>query len=72
MIYDVIYEHLKNIMQTKVGTIQSAATIIEPNHTVSQTVDKIIKNDSYDAFSKHGKTVYVTKCEGVVICEGCY
>jgi len=60
MIYDVIYEHLKNIRQTKVGTIQSAATIIDPKHTVSQTIDKIIKNDSYDAFSKHGKTVYGT------------
>ena len=42
MIYDVIYEHLKNIRQTKVGTIQSAATIIDPKHTVSQTIDKII------------------------------
>ena len=60
MIYDVIYEHLKNIRQTKVGTIQSAATIIDPKHTVSQTIAKIIKNDSYDAFSKHGKTVYGT------------
>ncbi len=60
MIYDVIYEHLKNIRQTEVGTIQSAATIIEPKHTVSQTIDKIIKNDTYDAFSKHGKTVYGT------------
>ena len=60
MIYDVIYEHLKNIRQTEVGTIQSAATIIDPKHTVSQTIDKIIKNDSYDAFSKHGKTVYGT------------
>jgi len=60
MIYDVIYEHLKNIRQTKVGTIQSAATIIDPKHTVSQTIAKIIKNDSYDAFSKHGKIVYGT------------
>ena len=60
MIYDVIYEHLKNIRQTEVGTIQSAATIIDPKHTVSQTIDKIIKNDSYDAFSKHGKIVYGT------------
>ena len=60
MIYDVIYEHLKNIRQTEVGTIQSEATIIDPKHTVSQTIDKIIKNDSYDAFSKHGKIVYGT------------
>jgi len=60
MIYDVIYEHLKNIRHTKVGTIQSAATIIDPKHTVSQTIAKIIKNDSYDAFSKHGKIVYGT------------
>ena len=60
MIYDVIHEHLKNIRQTKVRTIQSAATITEPEYTVSRTIDKIVKNDSYDAFSKHGKTVYGT------------
>tara|TARA_Y100000310_G_scaffold143286_1_gene142666 strand:+ start:201 stop:1361 length:1161 start_codon:yes stop_codon:yes gene_type:complete len=60
MIYDVIYEHLENIRQTKVRTIQSTATIIDPKHTVSRTIDKIVKNDSYDAFFKRGKTVYGT------------
>ncbi len=60
MIYDVIYDHLKEIRQTQVRTIQSVVTITAPEHTVSQTIDKIVKNDSYDAFFKHGKTVYGT------------
>ena len=60
MIYDVIFDHLKQVRHAKVRTSMSKATIIEPDLTVSQTVDKIVKNNSYDAFVKQGKTVYGT------------
>ncbi len=60
MIYDVIYDHLKEVREAKVGTIQCPATTSDPEHTVSQTIDKIVKNDSYDVFFKSAKTVYGT------------
>ena len=60
MIYDVIYDQLKEVREAKVGTIQCPATTSDPEHTVSQTIDKIVKNDSYDVFFKSAKTVYGT------------
>jgi len=60
MISDTIYEHLRDIHSTKVRSLLSKATSIEPTDTISQVINKMTKNKSYDAFYLNGKTILST------------
>lgn len=60
MITDTIHEHLQDIQSTKIKSIISKPTIIEPTETLSSVINKINRNKSYDAFSINGKTTLST------------
>ena len=60
MITDTIHEHLKDIQSTKIKSIISKATIIEPTETLSSVINKINRNKSYDAFCINGKSTQST------------
>lgn len=57
MISDTIFEHLKDITQKKIDSLIEPIPIIEPNNSVSQVINQLSKNDSYDAFCFDGKSV---------------
>jgi len=60
MITDTIYEHLRDIQSTKVKTLISKATTIDPSDTLSNVIGKISKNNVYDVFYLNGKSVLST------------
>ena len=60
MITDTIYEHLRDIQFTKVKTLISKATTIDPSDTLSNVIGKISKNNAYDVFYLNGKSVLST------------
>jgi CBS domain-containing protein len=60
MIADTIHEHLKDIQSTKIKSIISKPTIIEPSETLSSVINKITRNKAYDAFCLNGKTTLST------------
>lgn len=60
MITDTIHEHLRDIQSTKIKSLISKATVIEPSDTLSNVIGKITKNNSYDVFSLNGKSTLST------------
>lgn len=50
MSLDVIHEHMSDIVDTKIRSIISKATLIEPSSTVSQVINKILNSDTFDVF----------------------
>ena len=60
MISDTIYEHLRDIQFTKVNSLISKATLIEPTDTLSSVISKISKNNAYDVFYLNGKSTLST------------
>lgn len=60
-ITDKIYGHLHDIQTTKVKPLISKEFItIEPSDLLSNVIDKISQNDSYDVFYFNGKSVLST------------
>ena len=66
MITDTIYTHLNNVHQTKVLSLISKATEIKPDDTVSDVINKLSKNNSYDAFYFNGKSVLSTNIRSLL------
>jgi len=60
MITDTIHEHMKEIQSTKIKSLISKATIIEPKDTLSSVINNISKNNAYDVFCLNGKTTLST------------
>ncbi len=60
MISDTIYDHLKDIHSSKVKSLISKATLIDPDDTISKVIGKMKKNDIYDVFYFDGKKVLST------------
>jgi CBS domain-containing protein len=60
MITDTIYEHLKDIQSTKIKSLVSKPTTIEPTENLSSVINKIIRNKAYDVFCINGKTTLST------------
>lgn len=68
MISDSIYEHLKDISQSKIGSFLSPVSQIKPESTVSDAINKISKTDSYDIFCMENGSVLTTNVR--VLLEG--
>ena len=66
MITDTIYEHLRDIQSTKVKSLISKPTIIEPSDTLSTVISKISRNNSYDVFYYNGKSVLSTNIRSLL------
>lgn len=66
MIADTIYSHLRSIHQTKVSSLISRATEIKLEDTVSDVVNKLSQNNSYDAFYFNGKSVLSTNIRALL------
>ena len=60
MITDTIYEHLKDIQSTKIKSLISKPTIIQPDETLSSVINKITRNKAYDVFCLNGKSTLST------------
>ena len=60
MITDTIHAHMKDIQSTKIKSLISKATIIEPTDTLSHVINKITKNNSYDVFYLKDKKILST------------
>ncbi|MFB5612100.1 MAG: CBS domain-containing protein [Nitrosarchaeum sp.] len=60
MISDTIHSHMRDIQSTKIKSLISKATIIEPTDTLSSVINKITKNNSYDVFYLKNKNVLST------------
>jgi len=60
MITDTIHTHMKDIQSTKIKSLISRATTIESTDTLSHVINKITKNNSYDAFYLKDKKILST------------
>ena len=60
MITDTIYEHLRDIQSTKIKSLISKATLIDPSDKLSTVIGKILKDNVYDVFYLDGKSVLST------------
>ncbi len=66
MITETIFEHLKDIRNSKVGPYITPAVEIDPSFTVSQVMSEISKNDVYDVFYIDGNSVLTTNVRSLL------
>lgn len=66
MITDTIHAHMRDIQSTKVKSLISKATTIEPTDTLSHVISKINKNNSYDVFYLKDKNVLSTNIRALL------
>jgi CBS domain-containing protein len=66
MITDTIHAHLSDIQSTKIKSLISKATTIEPTDTLSHVISKITKNNSYDVFYLKDKKVLSTNIRALL------
>jgi len=66
MITDTIHSHMKDIQSTKVKSLITKATTIEPTDTLSHVINKITKNNSYDAFYLKDKKILSTNIRALL------
>lgn len=66
MITETIFEHLKDIRNSKVGPYITPTVEIDPSFTVSQVMSEISKNDVYDVFCIDGNSVLTTNVRSLL------
>lgn len=66
MITDTIHGHMKDIQSTKIKSLISKATVIEPTDTLSHVINKITKNNSYDVFYLKDKKILSTNIRALL------
>jgi len=66
MITETIYEHLKDVYNSKVGPLVGPAIEIDPSFTVSKIMSEISKNDTYDVFCMDGNSVLTTNVRALL------
>jgi len=66
MITETIFEHLKDIRNSKIGPHIIPAIEIDPSLTVSKVMSKISKNDVYDVFCLEGKSTLTTNVRSLL------
>lgn len=50
MSLDVIHEHMSKIMKTKVSSVMSKPTLVDPSMKISNVISTLSNSDSFDAF----------------------
>jgi len=66
MITDTIHAHMRDIQSTKIKSLVSKATTIEPTDTLAHVISKITKNKSYDVFYLKDKSVLSTNIRALL------
>jgi len=66
MITDTIHSHMKDIQSTKVKSLISKATVIEPTDTLSHVISKITRDNSYDVFYLKDKKILSTNIRALL------
>ncbi len=66
MITDTIHAHMRDIQSTKIKSLISKATTIEPTDTLSHVISKITKDNSYDVFYLKDKNVLSTNIRALL------
>lgn len=67
MLSNTIYEHLKDLYQTRVESFLEQPVTIEPQSTISQVISTLTKADSYDGFYLDGKTPKIINLRELLI-----
>ncbi|MDE1863429.1 MAG: CBS domain-containing protein [Thaumarchaeota archaeon] len=62
----IMYEQLKNLRETAIGSILKPVTLVEPNTSISKTVDMMTETNSYDVFTQHGKEVTTANARDIL------
>jgi len=65
MLADTIYEHFKEIYNSKLPSLQKVVTV-NPSSTVSEVIKQISNSDTYDVFCQEGKSVYTTNVRALL------
>lgn len=66
MITDTIHAHMRDIQSTKIKSLISKATTVEPTDTLSHVISKITKDNSYDVFYLKDKNVLSTNIRALL------
>jgi CBS domain-containing protein len=66
MITDTIHEHLSDIQSTKITSLITPVTLIEPSDVLSQVISKINKNNVYDVFCISDRKVLSTNIRALL------
>jgi len=72
MITDTIHSHMNDIQSTKIKSLISKATTIEPTDTLSHVINKITKDNSYDVFYLKDKKVLSTNIRTLLNAKNIY
>ena len=66
LITDTIYSHLTDICKTRVLSFKEPAVIIEPDHVISDVINKLSNTNSYSAFYLKGRSVFTTSIHALL------
>lgn len=58
MSLDVIYEHMNKIMKTKVDSVMSEPTTIDPSMKASEVIANLLNSDTFDAFCRQKNSTF--------------
>ncbi len=72
MITDTIHSHMNDIQSTKIKSLISKVTTIEPTDTLSHVISKITKDNSYDVFYLKDKKVLSTNIRTLLNAKNIY
>ncbi len=54
------YEILSDVRNKKIGSMIKSTPVVEPYFSLSKTIDHMLESDTYDVYSKNGKSVLTT------------
>ncbi|MEO9309759.1 MAG: CBS domain-containing protein [Nitrososphaera sp.] len=69
MSLDVIYDHFKEIMNTKIDSLRSEAVLIDPSQTLSSVIATVSKHDTFDVFCTEKGTTLNTNMRDLLLAK---
>lgn len=69
MSLDVIYDHFKEVMDTKIDSLRSEAVLIEPSQTLSSVIGTVSKHDTFDVFCTEKGTTLNTNMRDLLLAK---
>ncbi|MFN3655044.1 MAG: CBS domain-containing protein [Candidatus Nitrosotenuis sp.] len=69
MSLDVIYDHFKELMDTKIDQLRSEVVLIEPSQTLSSVIGTITKHNTFDVFCTENGTVLNTNIRDLLLAK---
>ncbi|MEM2785282.1 MAG: CBS domain-containing protein [Candidatus Nitrosotenuis sp.] len=69
MSLDVIYDHFKEIMDTKIDSLRSEAVLIDPSQTLSSVIGTVSKHNTFDVFCTEKGTTLNTNMRDLLLAK---